>query len=126
MTFVTIDGDDIGRRLAACYLSNDVTALETTRELVDLKTQQISDLLTDLGYNVLFCAADGVTAHSEADIIDDKRLYQRIKNTAGLELSFSVGVGKTLREAYVALLFAKSTGKARLCNFKSMESECLE
>lgn len=126
MTFVTVDGDDIGRRLAACYLSNDVKALETTRELVDLKTQQISELLSDLGYNVLFCAADGVTAHSQEDIIDDIRLYQSIEKTAGLELAFSVGVGGTLREAYVALLFAKSTGKARLCNFRSMESECLE
>ena len=126
MTFVTIDGDDIGRRLAACYLSNDVKALETTRELVDLKTQQISELLTGLGYNVLFCAADGVTAHSQDDIVDDLCLYQSIENTAGFELAFSVGVGETLREAYVALLFAKSTGKARLCNFRSMESECLE
>lgn len=126
MTFVTIDGDDIGRRLAACYLSNDVKALETTRELVDLKTQQISELLTGLGYNVLFCAADGVTAHSQDDIVDDLRLYQSIENTAGFELEFSVGVGETLREAYIALLFAKSTGKARLCNFRSMESECLE
>ncbi|PTA97685.1 MULTISPECIES: mCpol domain-containing protein [unclassified Sulfitobacter] len=126
MSFVTIDGDDIGRRLAACYLSNDIKALEATRELVDLKTHQISNLLTDLGYRVLFCAADGVTAHSNDNIVDDMRLYQSIENIAGLELAFSVGVGETLREAYVALLFAKSTGKARLCNFSSMETECLE
>ncbi|MBO9410965.1 hypothetical protein J7406_06565 [Ruegeria sp. R8_2] len=50
MPFVTVDGDDIGRRLAACYLSNDVGALVSTKELVELKTQQISRLLTDIGY----------------------------------------------------------------------------
>lgn len=126
MPFVTIDGDDVGRRLAACYFLNDVKALQETKKLVELKTQRISELLTTLGYDVLFCAADGVTAYSEGCLIDDGGLYQSIKDTVGSELAFSVGVGKTLREAYVALLFAKSTGKDRLCNFKSMDCKCSE
>ena len=118
--FVAIDGDDIGRKLAACYLSNSVNALKATKALVELKTEQISTLLTDLGYEVLFCAADGVTAVSETSQIDDASLYQKIKETVGDELAFSAGVGDSLREAYVALLYAKSTGKARICNFSSI------
>ena len=120
MTFVTIDGDDIGRRLAACYLSNDVKALQFTKDLVELKTRQISGLLETLGYDVLFCAADGVTAYSNDIALDKRTLYQKINDITGVELAFSVGVGSSLREAYVALLFAKSTGKARICSFDSM------
>jgi len=126
MAFVTVDGDDIGRRLAACYISNDVGALVSTKELVELKTQQISQLLTEVGYEVLFCAADGVTAYSRESDLDEDMLYQSIKDTVGDELAFSVGIGATLREAYVALLYAKSTGKARSCSFSSMEHKCFE
>tara|TARA_R110002110_G_scaffold31590_1_gene111014 strand:+ start:1408 stop:1776 length:369 start_codon:yes stop_codon:yes gene_type:complete len=121
MTFITIDGDDIGRRLAACYLSNNVEALRSTKELVERNTQQISEFLEKLGYDVLFCAADGVTAYTSDNALDKRNLYQSIKDIAGDELAFSVGIGSTLKEAYVALLFAKSTGKARICSFDSME-----
>ncbi|WP_151720058.1 mCpol domain-containing protein, partial [Gemmobacter serpentinus] len=43
-----------------------------------------------------------------------------IESIGGSEISFSVGVGKSLRESYVALLYAKSTGKARVCDFNSI------
>ena len=107
MVFVAIDGDDIGRRLAACYLSNQVDALKATKDLVELKTQRISGLLSSLGFEILFCAADGVTGSTRKSVVDDSSLYQRIKEAVGDEISFSVGVGGSLREAYVALLYAR-------------------
>lgn len=126
MAFVTVDGDDIGRRLAACYLSNDVEALVSTKSLVELKTHQISQLLTETGFEVLFCAADGVTAYSQQRDLNESVLYQSIKDIVGDELAFSMGIGAALREAYVALLYAKSTGKARSCSFNSMGRKCFE
>jgi len=124
--FVTIDGDDVGSRLAACYLSNDVKTLKSTKELVDFKTRRISEMLVTFGYDVLFCAADGGTAYTPESALDEGSLYQSIKDTVGDELAFSVGIGSNLREAYVALLFAKSTGKAQICSFEAMEHTCLE
>lgn len=121
MTYVTIDGDDIGRKLAACYLSNDLKALKEMKELVELKTFKISEMLTKLGYDVVFCAADGITACTSHDKIDKDHLFRSIQLTVGDELAFSAGIGSTLSEAYVALLFAKSTGKARICSFGAME-----
>lgn len=123
MIYVAIDGDDIGRKLASCYLTNRVDNLKATKDLIDLKTQRISHLLSSLGYEVFFCAADGVTGALKADQINAGSLYQEIANIAGEELAFSVGVGKSLRESYVALLYAKSTGKARVCDFSSIESD---
>lgn len=121
MTFITIDGDDIGPKLAACYLTNDVQALQEIKTLVEEKTRRIAEVLTNEDFEVFFCAADGVTAFSKTERSDTAYLYNSITIAAGTELAFSVGVGNSLREAYVALLFAKSTGKARLCNFDSMD-----
>jgi hypothetical protein len=120
MIYVAIDGDDIGRKLASCYFTNRVDNLIATKDLVDIKTQKISDLLLDLGYEVFFCAADGVSGALNAIEIDSSSLYNEIAKIAGEELSFSVGVGKSLHESYVALLYAKSTGKARICDYRSI------
>lgn len=120
MIYVAIDGDDIGGKLASSYLANRVESLKATKDLIDLKTRQISELLLSLGYDVLFCAADGVTGALKADKIDTSSLYQKVALIGGDDISFSVGVGNSLRESYVALLFAKSTGKARACNFSSI------
>lgn len=123
MIYVAIDGDDIGRKLASSYLANRVDNLKATKDLIDLKTKEISDFLSSLGYDVFFCAADGVTGVLKADQIDTFSLYQGIENIGGSEISFSVGVGKSLRESYVALLYAKSTGKARVCEFSSIDKD---
>lgn len=121
MIYVTIDGDDIGRKLASCYLSNRAEALRAAKSLVDRKTQEISELLSKLGYEVFFCAADGISGALNVDQIDIASLYHQIEDIAGDELAFSAGVGNSLRESYIALLYAKSTGKARICDFKSIE-----
>lgn len=122
MIYVTIDGDDIGRKLASCYLSNRAEALRATKNLVDRKTQEISELLSSMGYEIFFCAADGISGVLSADQIDTASLYQKIEDVSGDELTFSAGVGNSLRESYVALLYAKSTGKARICDFNSIGS----
>lgn len=120
MIYVTIDGDDIGRKLASCYLSNRPDALRATKNLVDRKTEAISELLSSMGYEIFFCAADGVTGVLGADQIDIASLYQKIEHVSGDEFTFSAGVGNSLRESYVALLYAKSMGKARICDFDSI------
>lgn len=120
MIYVTIDGDDIGRKLASCYLSNRVEALRATKNLVDRKTKEISELLSSVGYEVFFCAADGISGAVSSDKIDINFLYQRIETISGDDLTFSVGVGNSLRESYVALLYAKSSGKAQICDFESI------
>ncbi len=121
--FVTIDGDDIGQRITSCYLTNDQLALTKTNELVSNTTKAIADFLGSNGFEVLFCAADGVAASTESIVPDDKNLYDAICMLAGHDLSFSVGVGTTLREAYVALLSAKSSGKAQIKNYKEITGD---
>lgn len=121
MRFITIDGDDVGQIITSAYIRNDLKALEAINEVVNKKTNLIADFLRQQGFVVIFCAADGVAGYCESDIPDDEFIFDKIKNIAGNELSFSAGIGKSLRESYTALLSAKSSGKACMHNFKSLE-----
>ncbi|MFV0336001.1 MAG: mCpol domain-containing protein [Tropicimonas sp.] len=114
MIYISIDGDDIGRRVVAQHLSNDAKGLSDFVALVHDKVVQIGQLLTVAGYTVIFCAADGVVAHkASVDMASTVELYSEIQAIGGKDLTFSAGVGESLREAYVALLSAKSNGNPK-------------
>lgn len=121
MVYIIIDGDDIGRQITAFYLQNDVLRLSDFISQVHSKLRLISDFLESAGFSVIFCAADGVAARCETPTMDDDEIYGSIRAIGnGSGLTFSAGVGTNLREAYVALLLAKSSGKARICNYTDM------
>lgn len=89
--------------------------------LIHERVTRIERLLTSAGFTVIFCAADGVVAHkTESDEASVADLYASIRAIGGGDLTFSAGVGQSLREAYVALLAAKSNGKARICTFSEL------
>ena len=120
MKFVTIDGDDIGQKITSAYLNNNVQELVRVNNLVQEKTQLIAEFLRSHGFDILFCAADGV-AGSICTEFDNEVIFAQIEKISEQEVSFSVGVGITLREAYIALLSAKSSGKGRLHDFSDMD-----
>jgi hypothetical protein len=118
--YITIDGDDIGQKITSAYLTNNVYELIRVNDLVKEKTELIAAYLESEGFEIIFCAADGVAGVTQSEL-DNRAIYSEIKKIAEDELSFSVGVGDTLRDAYVALLSAKSSGKGQLHNFNDME-----
>lgn len=120
MKYITIDGDDVGKMITSSYLRNDLIALLAVNELVHMKTSLISDFLTGQGFVVIFCAADGVAGYCDADDVDNDFIFRGICDIAGEEISFSAGVGRDLRESYIALLAAKSSGKARLTTYEDI------
>ena len=120
MRYLTIDGDDVGQRIATAYLRNNLSYLREINDLVGEKTNQISDLLVNHGYVVIFCAADGVAAYHNDDGIDELAIFDAVKRIAGGEMTFSAGAGSSLRDSYIALLSAKSGGKARLHKYEDI------
>jgi len=121
MKYITIDGDDIGQKITASYLSNDLEGLTAINVLVSEKTRLIAEFLRSQEFVVLFCAADGVAGYTANDGLDNQYLFNEIERIANEEISFSIGVGDSLREAYVALLSAKSSGKARLHSYREIQ-----
>lgn len=121
MPFISIDGDDIGQKIVSRHLANDAEGLSAAATLIHEKVKQIGRLLSDSGYTIIFSAADGVVAYKEGeDISLTTNLYSSIKKIGDDNITFSAGVGMSLREAYIALMSAKANGKARLCIFSEM------
>lgn len=112
--YITIDGDDIGCRITRCYLSNDAIALGIENEIVSRATSAIAAHLTSIGFRVIFSAADGVTAFSDVNRNDYQEIFQAILDAGKGEITFSVGVGETLQESYIALLYSKCNGKCQI------------
>lgn len=94
MTYISIDGDDIGLRITASHLANDARGLSAFVALVHTKVTQIERLLTGAGYTVIFCAADGVVAHKADTDVDANGVQKRV----GLIVDF-VSVLRDLKKA---------------------------
>lgn len=120
MKYITIDGDDIGQKIAAAYLTNNTAELVRVNDLVQERTHFIAEFLRLEGFAIHFCAADGVTASIAYDF-DVDQISAKIEKIADSEITFSAGVGNSLREAYIALLFAKSSGKNKFCEFGEID-----
>ena len=113
MKYISIDGDDVGRKITSCYLSNDEKRLELISTSLDEVTVGIAELLSSRGFSIIFRAADGVVAKTEHDC-DFTELFNEISSVSTDDITFSAGVGCSLREAYVALLSSKSNGKNKI------------
>ncbi|EMK3397952.1 mCpol domain-containing protein [Vibrio parahaemolyticus] len=113
MKYITIDGDDIGRRITSYYLNENEAGLERISYDLTLAVENISNLLTASGFEVIFCAADGVLAKTSLDI-NYELLFSQIQLCATHNITFSAGVGGSLKSAYIALMDAKSSGKNQI------------
>lgn len=120
MKFITIDGDDIGQKIAACYFRNDSQALLELNRSVETIIKDVAHYLENQGFKIIFSAADGVAAYSESFANSNEMLYREISKIAGESLTLSVGVGDTLRESYIALMASKSNGKAQLTAYRDL------
>ena len=108
MQYVYIDGDDIGLKIEKSFMTNNEAELRVVNNEVDRAVSTISNQLKDRDFDIIFCGADGIIC--KKDKIDIEVLHSYI---SGLNFSirFSVGIGNTLREAFLALRYAKSNGK---------------
>lgn len=111
MIYVTIDGDDVGQKISASYLFNNVDELININDLVNFATLEISRILAGYGFEIIFCAADGVAGMIDNDSIDLSAIFNNIQTISCDDITFSMGSGRTLKDSYVALITAKSNGK---------------
>lgn len=65
--YIAIDGDDVGRKITSSYLSNSEERLTyISNKLND--TTKISKMLLSNGFEIIFQAADGVTAKTDNEV----------------------------------------------------------
>ncbi|WP_348680491.1 mCpol domain-containing protein [Marinobacter nauticus] len=110
LNYISIDGDDVGRKITSLYLENATAKLSQFCDEMKGATEKISNFLKGQGFEVIFCAADGVAASIESDI-DFERAFTELCKFAPEGITLSAGVGQSLSQSYIALLSAKSNGK---------------
>lgn len=119
--YISIDGDDVGRKITSCYITNNRQMLEKISNDLVKSTNEIATLLVKEGFTVIFCAADGVVATSDK-YSDVRGLFKKIQALSPENSTFSAGVGENLRNAYLALLNSKSNGKNTICVFEEISN----
>jgi hypothetical protein len=122
MEYISIDGDDVGRKITSFYLSNNQDGLAELSLSLKSSTEKISAMLEKSGFNVVFCAADGVVASTELTV-DIKSIFKKIQKLAPNGVTFSAGIGGSLRESYIALTSAKCNGKNCLHEYPVISSQ---
>ena len=110
--YISIDGDDVGNKITQSYLENDEHSLSQLLAELSTRLCQLSDCLRSEGFTIIFCAADGVLAKGEE--LNINHVSRFVLKIGTPRLTFSAGVGTSLRLAYLALKYAKATGKHRI------------
>lgn len=117
--YITIDGDDIGNKIAAAYYDNDEVQLAViNRDLNDILDNAL-EFLKISGFEMVFFAADGIVCKGDKENVSDIAAY--MKNAGRGKYTFSAGVGYDLRDAFTALKYAKSKGKDKFMFFNHTE-----
>ncbi|MFI0718136.1 mCpol domain-containing protein [Streptomyces sp. NPDC021224] len=114
MPYLIIDGDDIGSKIEAHLLANDIDAFVTSSKEVSVAVDELAEALTKApGIYVVSTGGDSILARVEESCVDSLGNLLSSLQRPG-RFTFSAGIGDTLRETFIALRMAKATGKHRV------------
>lgn len=108
MKYLYIDGDNIGLKIEQSFLNNNETELNKTNLKVITTISDITAYLKEINHQIIFAGADGIIAKGKE--IDIKSLLKFTRDLNN-DITFSIGIGNNLKNCYVALRYAKSSGK---------------
>ena len=108
MEYSYIDGDDIGLEIERSFIENNEESLARINNSVCYSIDSIASKLEDCGYSILFNGADGIVC--KAPSVSASLITGVIIET-NTNLHFSIGIGCSLRDSFLALRYAKSNGK---------------
>lgn len=108
MKYIYVDGDNIGLRIEQSFLNNNENELRDINLKVINAVKKISDYLVTHNHKVIFSGADGIISKGvQIDIANLLKIVRAAEN----DFTFSIGIGSSLKDSYVALRYAKSYGK---------------
>lgn len=108
MNYIYIDGDNIGLKIEQSFLNNNERDLLEINSKVTNAVKHITSYLITCKYEIIFSGADGII--SKGELMNFHNLL-KIVRAIDSELTFSIGIGNSLKDSYVALRYAKSYGK---------------
>ncbi|MFF8641710.1 mCpol domain-containing protein [Streptomyces sp. NPDC015345] len=114
MLFAIVDGDDVGNKIESHLLANDVAGFVQTSKMISLTMETVAGSASRVpGVAVISTGGDSILLQLGEDSITRLTDALEVLQQPG-QFTFSVGVGRTLRESFIALRMAKSSGKCRV------------
>lgn len=107
--YISLDGDDIGNKIARSYIENDEEKLTKIINQLEQILTHICEYLKSLGFEIIFCAADGIAC--KGGNVEIYGFAQYVKSIGKPNYTFSVGIGTDLQSSFFSLKYAKSIGK---------------
>jgi len=108
MMYAYIDGDDIGLKIENSFMNNDEVSLSLINEKVKEIIEEITLYLIAQNCEIIFSGADGIICKNNRIEVDKVLEFIRTNTQC---ITFSIGVGNSLRSAFLALRYAKANGK---------------
>ena len=128
VTYISIDGNNIGKVLEKYILCNHLEALKAFSGDLSQKIDKIRRLILCNDGTVFLAGGDNVLASVNSAIIPT--IIAEVYAIESEDIRFSIGIGESAVSAYLALKYAKATsGTGPVCYmdglFKSYEYESL-
>lgn len=104
--YVAVDGNETGKHLEKYLLSNDLEMIRTLSSELNLQIERLRSFLAGAGGEILMCGGDNILAAVDDSIFMEIR--EMIPKLQEGEVHFSTGIGTSIRNAYLALKYAKA------------------
>ncbi len=107
LLFISIDGNNIGKRLEQYILSERFDELKSFSDRVSTAVSDLSRFVIEIGGKVLMSGGDNLLATvPKNECCSLKCFFDGIQSRA---LFFSMGIGHNARSSFLALKYAKAT-----------------
>ena len=106
--YAYLDGDDVGLKIEQGLLTNNEAILRKTNEEMNSIVCELTGFLVGSNYEIIFSGADGIICKGEHISID---MIHSFLHETKPSIKFSIGIGRSLSDAFLALRFAKANGK---------------
>ena len=104
--FVSIDGNNIGKRLERYILSERFDDLKSFSDRVSTAIAELSRFIVGIGGTVLMSGGDNLLAMVPAnERLSLKRFFDGVQSH---DIPFSMGIGRNARASFLALKYAKA------------------
>ena len=125
--YIALDGDNVGARLEYLSFTNDIAQLKEFSKLFSQKMEWLKqELVENFNAEIIIYGGDNVMA----SISNPINMQQFILSLGDLFTEFqtvgnslSAGIGNNPREAFIALNFAKASGKNRIKIYGDYDNE---
>ena len=107
MRFISIDGNNIGKRIEQYILSEQFDTLKSFSDRVSTVVSELSQFIIGIGGTVLMSGGDNLLATvPQKECSSLKYFFDGIQSYG---IPFAMGIGHNARTSFLALKYAKST-----------------